>query len=135
MKGKRCHFLSTVDIYEPVVSFLSFWFVPISVSRTINSDPQEYRCRIRFRLFNFDPHPGTSYVFKRYYLFDISQYFFSLNTGSFVLLPEMRIYHRFFQGFGSVFIFSGSGSRVRCWIPIRIRIRIQSGSRALMTKN
>ncbi len=31
--------------------------------------------------------------------------------------------------------FSGSGSRVWGWRPIRIRIRIQSGSRALMTKN
>jgi hypothetical protein len=37
------------------------------------------------------------------------------------------------QCFGSVFIFSGSGSRVWGWRPIRIRI--QSGSRALMTKN
>jgi hypothetical protein len=41
----------------------------------------------------------------------------------------------FHQGCGSVFIFSGSGSRVWCWRPIRIRIRIQYGSRALMTKN
>ncbi len=39
------------------------------------------------------------------------------------------------QGCGSVFIFSGSGSRVWCWRPIRIRIRIEYGSRALMTKN
>ncbi len=41
------------------------------------------------------------------------------------------------QGFGSVFIFygSGSGSRGSGWRPIRIRIRIQSGSRAFMTKN
>jgi hypothetical protein len=39
------------------------------------------------------------------------------------------------QGCGSIFIFSGSGSRVWGWRPIRIRIRIQSGSRALMTKN
>jgi len=37
------------------------------------------------------------------------------------------------QGCGSVFIFSGSGYRVWGWIPIRIRI--QSGSRALMSKN
>jgi hypothetical protein len=37
------------------------------------------------------------------------------------------------QGFGSVFIFYGSGSRGSGWRPIRIRI--QSGSRALMTKN
>jgi hypothetical protein len=37
------------------------------------------------------------------------------------------------QGFGSVFIWSGSGSSVWGWRPIRIRI--QSGSRALMTKN
>jgi hypothetical protein len=39
------------------------------------------------------------------------------------------------QGFGSVFIFYGSGSSGSGWRPIRIRIRIQSGSRALMTKN
>ncbi len=39
----------------------------------------------------------------------------------------------FFQGCGSVFIFSGSGSSSLGWTPIRIRI--QSGSRALMTKN
>jgi hypothetical protein len=39
------------------------------------------------------------------------------------------------QGFGSVFIFSGSGSGSRVWGWIPIRIRIQSGSRALMTKN
>ncbi len=38
-----------------------------------------------------------------------------------------------YQGCGSVFIFSGSGSRVWYWSPIRIRI--QYGSRALMTKN
>ncbi len=45
------------------------------------------------------------------------------------------IYLAFEQGFGSVFIFygSGSGSRWSGWRPIRIRI--QSGSRALMTKN
>ncbi len=36
----------------------------------------------------------------------------------------------FLQCFGSVFIFSGSGSRVWGWRPIRIRIRIQSGTRA-----
>ncbi len=39
------------------------------------------------------------------------------------------------QGFGSVFIFSGSGSGSRGWGWRPIRIRIQSGSRALMTKN
>ncbi len=37
------------------------------------------------------------------------------------------------QGFGSILIFSGSGSIVWGWRSIRIRI--QSGSRALMTKN
>ncbi len=39
------------------------------------------------------------------------------------------------QGCGSVFIFSGSGSGSRVWGWIPVRIRIQSGSRALMTKN
>jgi hypothetical protein len=37
----------------------------------------------------------------------------------------------FFQGCGSAFISSWSGSSVLGWIPIRI----QSGSGALMTKN
>ncbi len=37
------------------------------------------------------------------------------------------------QGCGSAFISSGSGSGILGWIPIRIRI--QSGSRAVMTKN
>ncbi len=35
--------------------------------------------------------------------------------------------------FGSVFIWSWSGSSILCWIPMRIRI--QSGSRVSMTKN
>ncbi len=39
------------------------------------------------------------------------------------------------QGCGSVLISSGSGSSILWWTPIRIWIRIQSGSRALMTKN
>ncbi len=39
------------------------------------------------------------------------------------------------QGCGFVFISSGSGSSILGWTPIQIRIRIQSGSRALMTKN
>ncbi len=41
------------------------------------------------------------------------------------------------QGCESVFISSGSGSSILGWTPIqiRIRVRIQSGSRALMTKN
>ncbi len=39
------------------------------------------------------------------------------------------------QCFRSVLIFSGSGSRGWGWRPIRVWIRIQSGSRALMTKN
>ncbi len=42
-------------------------------------------------------------------------------------------YWTFNQGFGSAFIWSGSGASVWGWRPIRIRI--QSGSRALMTKN
>jgi hypothetical protein len=51
----------------------------------------------------------------------------------------VRSFHgrRIFKGrvveCGSVFIFSGSGSRGWCWRPIRIRI--QYGSSALMTKN
>ncbi len=42
------------------------------------------------------------------------------------------ISYNFFQGFGSVFIWYGSGSSILGWILIRIRI--QSGSRVLMTK-
>ncbi len=46
-------------------------------------------------------------------------------------LPDLTVPR--YQCFGSVFIFSWSGSRVWGWRPLRIRI--QSGSRALMTKN
>ncbi len=53
-----------------------------------------------------------------------------------VLIPN-HIF--FYQGCGSAFISSGSGSSILGLNtdpdPIRIRIRIKSGSRALMTKN
>ncbi len=47
-------------------------------------------------------------------------------------LPLFHLYP-YMQSCGSAFISSGSGSSILGWIPIRIRI--QSGSRALMTKN
>ncbi len=63
---------------------------------------------------------------------------YSLDLGLFLLTVQRgnrTIKLNLIQGFGSVFIFygSGSGSRGRGWRSIWIRI--QSGSRALMTKN
>ncbi len=59
-----------------------------------------------------------------------------LNLGFKTIAPQI-LAHTKMQGCGSVFIFygSGSGSSGSGWRPIRIRIWIQSGSRALMTKN
>ncbi len=65
---------------------------------------------------------GDSAEYRHFLQVTIASFLFCKFT------PTWRI-----QCFGSVFILSGSGSRGWGWIPIRIRI--QSGSRALMTKN